>query len=368
MPVPFNARGVAALAVGATVCSAAMAQPDGGGPPANYFRPLVAEAGAGVNGVGGVSGDGPYVLLSNFSLAFRYDVQSRTLLNIGPGWGHDISFDGSTIVGGADVGAITGGFVWTPDHGQRLLRNLPGFGDQDSVARAVSDDGQVIVGSLYGANQPFRWSEATGRINLQLFGQGNLSNVSGDGRFATGWTMPAGAVTGVRWAPSGAAQFLAPPGGAAEPLVASFDGSIIAGTEGGPIFLWREGQPLRHLGAFMGASFNLISDMTGAGDAFAGTSLVGNSLVPFIWEEGRGFSSLAGFLSGRHGLNLQGYTLEAVDGMSADGLTFVGRAHLGSGTVTAFVAHIPAPGAGSVALVVVLLTSRRVRRSPVLGA
>jgi uncharacterized membrane protein len=77
----------------------------------------------------------------------------------------DMTPDGRVIVGAE--------FRWTPERG---LTALP------FNARAVSDNGSVMVGTIVGSSLPAIWTEATGALELQPF-------LTGLGLDLTGWTL-----------------------------------------------------------------------------------------------------------------------------------------------------------------------------------
>ena len=97
---------------------------------------------------------------------------------------HALSADGSVVVGRSDLNApASHAFRWTAATGMVDLGVLPGA--NDSSAREVSANGQVVVGfsnpgSVFRA---FRWTQAGGMINLgTLGGDYSMANaVSADG-------------------------------------------------------------------------------------------------------------------------------------------------------------------------------------------
>jgi probable HAF family extracellular repeat protein len=113
-----------------------------------------------------------------------------------------ISADGSVIVGG---GTIAGGgyntFRWTQATGMVNLGDLPGGGDY-SVADKVSADGSVIVGRCSNEQGRFamRWTQATGMVSLgDLPGGGDESeatDVSDDGNTIAGIANSTGTIVG----------------------------------------------------------------------------------------------------------------------------------------------------------------------------
>ena len=94
----------------------------------------------------------------------------------------DVSSDGSIIVGEAHV--AKGGFVdtseafrWTQAGGMVGLGDLAG-GFYYSVASAISDDGNVIVGTSNSSNgyEAFKWTQAGGMVGLGDLAGGSFSS------------------------------------------------------------------------------------------------------------------------------------------------------------------------------------------------
>jgi uncharacterized membrane protein len=123
---------------------------------------------------GGLSSDGLVLVGSSSSSqgtqAFRWDaVQGMVGLGFLPGddrsSASDANVDGSVIVGTSGVGADSQAFAWTATTGMIPLGILPGTpGTLGSAARAVSDDGGVIVG-VSGAIA-FVWTPTTNMVTL----------------------------------------------------------------------------------------------------------------------------------------------------------------------------------------------------------
>jgi probable HAF family extracellular repeat protein len=86
-----------------------------------------------------------------------------------------VSYDGSTIVGQADVRTGIGlhAFVWSAATGAIDIGDLPGFLDR-SIATGVSADGSAVIGNAYtstfGADtEAFIWDSAGGIRNLRTW-------------------------------------------------------------------------------------------------------------------------------------------------------------------------------------------------------
>jgi probable HAF family extracellular repeat protein len=160
----------------------------------------------------GLSGDGTVVVgvcLVYGNTAFRWTrgVGTAALRQFGTGSNMQsaavaISRDGGTVVG---VGhpVLTGAVAWAADGSAKVLGKL--LDDSRGFAAAVSDDGQVIVGTSFDAgNVPhaFRWTESAGMTSL---GEGNgvtsshARTVSGNGALVGGCGSTAAGDVAVLW-------------------------------------------------------------------------------------------------------------------------------------------------------------------------
>lgn len=154
-----------------------------------------------------------------------------------------LSADGSTVV--FQVGGYQQGnyYRWTRDAGATIVADA----ESTSVA-GISGDGSVLVGSLItttGTKTAARWTAATGWQSLGL-GDGSLANhISSDGSTIVG-TIPIlvpghHVPQGFRWSESGGMTLLAP-GILSMPSSVSADGSavtgIISSEEGSRTFRW----------------------------------------------------------------------------------------------------------------------------------
>jgi hypothetical protein len=87
----------------------------------------------------------------------------------------DVSSSGSTIVGASGSRAMR----WSQDEGMVSLGTLDD-GTISSVARAVSQDGSIVVGQVIGTNGPqaFIWDATNGMRSLEAFLVGNGATIS----------------------------------------------------------------------------------------------------------------------------------------------------------------------------------------------
>ena len=252
----------------------------------------------------------------------------------------DITPSGAVIVGGAGTQSTTStrAFRWTAATGMVSLGLLAGSNQPATTASGVSDDGNVIVGTAHGSadpNQPFRWTPAAGvhaLAGLPAGSFGSAQDVSGDGTVVVGSLRLGRTIPNweaFRWTEAGGLTFLPRPTGGdadrASATATNADGSVIVGQTVddavGRAAIWIDGQ-----------QHTLESLLTAAGADITGWSF-----------------------------------FEAVD-VSADGRTIVGRGTLASVGTVGFVAVIPEPSLGGMAVgvcAVALAAMRRQRRREV---
>jgi probable HAF family extracellular repeat protein len=247
------------------------------------------------------------------------------------GWAHAISDDGTTIVGESHrQNSMEIAFRWTSAGGMQALGFLPGH--NRSIAMDVSGDGSMVVG-LSNESEAFRWTSENGMQSL-VGGHSAAWAISADGLVIAGWSASAGGA--FRWASTGGMQHL---GFDNLPRRASADGSVIVGgpTEGGSkAFRWTSVGGLQYLSD--------LNSSDARGVSSDGSIVVGNNseVGAFIWDATRGMRSLEQVLVNDYGLDLTGWTLQYVNGISADGRTIVGTGRH-SGRDEAWIATIPEP-------------------------
>ena len=110
--------------------------------------------------------------------------EDRAFVRAGYSNANDISEDGSTIIGRAEIEDGFEAFRWTDSDGMVGLGALPG-GDSHSSPHDMSTDGSIIIGTSATdlGNEVFRWTEANGmrRLSDILTLDYNLD--------LTGWTL-----------------------------------------------------------------------------------------------------------------------------------------------------------------------------------
>lgn len=308
----------------------------------------------------GVSGDGGYAVGAGGTEPFRWsaDTGAVALSSLGGpanGLARAISADGATVVGfdfAADQAyrwSESGGLVLLPDYG---LGGIEG-------AFGVSADGQVIVGSSGGAGVTWQDEFAS---PLPLFPGGNQAmgfNVSADGRVVVGKAEVA--LDGgegfsyrydvaARWA-SGPPEALGilPGGLRSEARAASADGTVIVGfsdtlftVDGGEgfgvstdeAFRWTAATGMVGLGRSPGplpagsAGRSWALDVSADGNVIVGFASFGGSLDPgggaAVWIGSSGPLQVFDLLVAQGATGLEGWTLDSVEAISADGSTLAG--------------------------------------------
>jgi probable HAF family extracellular repeat protein len=343
----------------------------------------------------GISGDGRVVAGYNYSGSDRQAVRwvngsPQGLGDLGGVQYSSTAFaasaDGSVIVGGASAsfnGTIGGqAFRWesgTMTGLGTLGASGPGS-TPGSVARGVSGDGRVVVGSTTSpgaqAVQAFRWNNGVMQGLGDLPGGSFWSEAWGtnqDGSVVVGESMsgPDNATEPFRWTQAtgmvGLGKF---PGGIAQGAAYAVtpDGSTVVGfsygTNGRRPFRWRNGV-MEDLGEVAGGPIEGIAyDVSADGNTIVGAgNLVpggGSPNTAWVWDPVNGMQNLHTLLTQRYGVNLDGWTLYTANGISDDGTTVAGYGKNAAGEVQAFVAVIPEPALPATAAV--LLAGLLIRR------
>lgn len=235
-----------------------------------------------------------------------------------------VSGDGTVIVGRAEaIGArLTSPWRWTADSGMVSLAPF-----DEGSADDVSDDGLTIVGSSGG--YAFRWQEETELVTLQPWGHyrnSSASAVSADGSIVVGMSSePAGNQNGTLWNEDGMPSLLArtdPIGVYAYPTAISGDGTLIGGYEPGTT----GPGPLPER-AILWPSPDLALDV--------------NEYLPTL------------------GIDLTGWHLTRVTGISADGSTIVGWGEFNGQSHGWLVQGIPEPSTAALLAIGALALCRR---------
>lgn len=291
--------------------------------------------------------------------AFRW-TNSNGMTNFGA-WGLPqsgalaVSANGSTVVGTRERQGSPRPFVFTP-----CPVSYPSsfkFG----AAEGVSADGSIVVGSTnYLGPAPnafgFRWTVGGSEVRLSgiVFGWEALAHgVSADGNVVVGQSYT-GAGSDCWWEPTvwsgdwavgtkigtGLGRLAGAHEGDA--LAVSADGTTIVGHSGQMAFRWAGG--MVGLGYLPGDYKSDALAVSGDGAIVAGWSRGSGTQRAFIWDEVNGMRDVAEFLRADLGLDLSGWSLVTVSGVSADGKVLVGLGINPQGGAEAWMAELtPVP-------------------------
>jgi probable HAF family extracellular repeat protein len=236
-----------------------------------------------------------------------------------------ISGNGSVVVGWSGTQDYRHAFRWTSAGG---MQAIPGLStDYDSQAVGVSSNGLTIVGVQFQNNRSFIWTAAGGLHDLgvtPLSGLNYASAISGDGTTVIG-VMGSNA-TGWRWNSTTGTTIL---GGGAYSYAngVSDDGSVVVGEYLNPTnraFRWTQAGGLQSLGTVPGYTTFGAKCVSGDGNV-VGVRL-GNfpsNDVAGLWTAERGMFDLQLFLT-QQGIDMSGWTLNRVAGISYDGQVITG--------------------------------------------
>jgi len=288
-----------------------------------------------------------------------------------------VSGDGSIVVGFSNSNRGTPeAFVWTAATAEEGLLGLDVLGGAPpfSEALAISADGSTIVGrgsSTMGEAAWFRDASSGTLMALDDLAGGSApasaaTAVSADGSVAVGWGEDTQGRRAVRWTlPVESPQLLGAgdlPGGPGDPFAeatgVSADGSVVVGwgtgTMGMEAFVWDATGGLRGLGGELqiGGFMSAATGVSGDGSLVVGRSATNSNATgtqAFIWDATNGMRPLADVLAAG-GVDLQDRDLIEANAISRDGTTIVGQARRPNGIFEAFVAVIPVPEPGRLAL------------------
>ena len=221
----------------------------------------------------GVSGDGLVVVgvaspSAGSSQAFRWSATSG-MVGMGnqPSDAVAASLDGSVIVGTSGPEA----YRWTAATGMVGLGFL--FGGSNANAHDVSADGSVIVGycDSTAGSQAMRWTAAGGMVGLGFLPgayQSIAHSVSIDGSVIAGvnyFDVPNSSIQAFRWTEAGGKIGLGSLSGSnsAIPSAMSADGSVIVGSSNGQAFQWTAAAGMRSVQDILITDYGLGSQLTG---------------------------------------------------------------------------------------------------------
>ena len=301
--------------------------------------------------------------------AFRWDVANGLQFLTGslPGFelsqSQGVSADGMTIAG---TGSYANGplphseaFVWTSAGGATPLGDLPG-GVLSSSASGISADGLVIAGNgRSGAASHFEgfvWSAENGMTGLGDLPGGDVESsalgISADGTTVVGSSSSDSGSQAIVWnAPLGirGIGYLAEDGLPNGPMSVAYgvssNGSTVVGesrSESGiEAFVWSAENGMQGLGDLPSGGYDSHAfAVSGDGSTVVGRGYSGDYYEAFVWNPQFGMRSIQTLLSAA-GIDLTGWQLQDVRGISADGRTVAGWGLNPQGRTEAFVALLP---------------------------
>jgi len=262
--------------------------------------------------------------------------------------------DGSVIVGSRGTSNPALAFRWTAAGGMVSLGSLPG--STNSFGTGVSADGNIVTGyARYSSSgdRAFRWTAASGLQQLVAMpghAAAEAFGISGNGEFVVGnSTNSVGEGRLVRWNTAGVVEDLGalPQFGNHEAYGASFDGSVVVGRSGVEAVRWTDLGGLQALARPAGVTSAVADAVNGNGSVIAGRlSRVGGPYA-MMWTQSTGMVDLNQYLP-TIGFDVTGWNLQAVTGVSADGMTLTGYGSHNAGA-RGWVVTIPSPGAAAIA-------------------
>jgi probable HAF family extracellular repeat protein len=260
-----------------------------------------------------------------------------------------ISGDGSVVAGFIfDEYPNRSAFRWTESTGMSRLSGCM-CRSFDSVEE-LSYDGSVIVGRMYffdGA-RAYRWTQATGAMDLGVLpggGESSANDVSYDGTVVVGHSQTDRGFQAFRWTEQlGMVPLNSDPGKFSGANAVSADGAIVVGELGLEAARWTisdTGNSVLKLGDLPGGAFQSYAvDVSADGKVIVGNGTTQRGVEAFRWTEAAGLQSVESILTSL-GVDMNGWRIQWVDAISADGSTLVGLAINPDGNGEGFLAVIP---------------------------
>lgn len=312
----------------------------------------------------------------------------------------NISGDGTTMVGGVRIGSgLTQryeAFRWTSSGGYQALGRFSTSYIDWAYANDVSHDGTVVVGTndTPDGRRAFRWTQATGQVNLGTLGTTNpyydpfseANAVSADGSITVGYvtTSADSYYKPFRWTLAGGFDVIGlppvtvgiPAGGAG---AISGDGVVLAGisqTSGDVTsWTWTEDSGFTAVPPGPSGTSALVSAVSFDGTTMVGGQIVWNQPNPgqviynaVLWRKtDSGYKiSLVKELLEEAGVDMTGWHLRGAWDVSYDGRFLIGAGTDPKGVQRSWYAMLPIPEPAQLLLISValpLLGSRRCLRS-----
>jgi len=212
-----------------------------------------------------------------------------------------VSQDGSVIVGYSTSANGTEAFRWTLSTGIQPLGDVTG-GTFESFAYGVSNTGAVVVGRGTSAagTVPFRWTSTGIALLGDLPGgsaRGEAYGVSGDGGTVVGWSGSTNGTEAFRYAGSMVALGDLP-GGLfnSQAWAANSNGTVIVGrgtsASGQEAFRWTSGGMVG-LGDLAGGAFaSLATAVSSSGSVVVGNGTTASGVEAFRWTSSTGMRGI----------------------------------------------------------------------------
>lgn len=318
----------------------------------------------------GISAGGEYVVGGSFVAmdgttqvhAFRWDEQGGMIdLGLSQGMGFEaalpgrVNADGSVVTGAAGFSIDTyiemrNGMYWRFEGGKPVSHDLP----QAWQVTDVTDDGVTLVGGTRVPDAPwpvydqaFVFTEAGGLRELGILPSGSYtwaSAVSGDGSVVVGFGDTPAHITAIMWTDESGLVEL--PGWPHEEYGwasgVSSDGSIVVGSKAGTAFAWTAPGVFRDLGSIPQQGEANALDVSADGSVVVGYAWIGEGPIGMVWTKKDAQNrDAAAFLAGA-GLDVKGWTITTVSGVSDDGSRLVGQGINPTGRPEAWLAVLPA--------------------------
>jgi len=270
-----------------------------------------------------------------------------------------INADGSAVAGtctDTDEWYYVRGFYWNAASGGRDIGVLPGM--EFTEANAVSADGNTVVGTCQPYDRltyrSFRWDATTGVMqSLGLPAQSRYviaNSVNADGSVIVG-VMDRFVVAELdylprafRWTQTQGFQDITPATGPltqSEAYAVNADGSVIAGYAVGRAIRWTATSGMLTLGELPGRTYSLALAVSGDGRVIGGSAWNGGSVTydrAFLWTQELGMVDAKEYIASL-GVNVTGWDLRVITGLSFDGLEMTGYGS-NNGTARGFVVRL----------------------------
>ncbi|MBN8279568.1 MAG: hypothetical protein J0M16_03065 [Gammaproteobacteria bacterium] len=298
----------------------------------------------------------------------------------------DVTPDGGIAVGLTDVPCcsypVRVAATWTPASGWAPLASTPEIANPYRYsARAISDDGRIIVGhhqSCCGDRlTPVLWVDGVAQIPAGMPIGSSPGSISADGSVVVGNYAPLGSGRRDAFVWTEAGGFINLTGDTLaccdDATAISADGRVVVGyvwQDGGyHAFRWTSPEGLRLLAMPDGFSGGLASDVTGDGALIVGQAFT-TAWSAALWDDEHGMRLLQDVLTNELGLDLTGWQLTGAGAVSRDGRYVAGQAIDPRGRHVAYVADlapVPIPAVGWMlgpALAVLAVRRKSIRRPP----